>query len=239
MYLIERKNSDVYRLEKEFDRLNKEVFRGVLVRNFPLIWNKSKKVMGMVRYVTDRLTNKPKGITKFEISNFYEMTEDQFLDTMVHEMIHVYIVQYAKVNEKGHGRLFHKLMDQANKIGYHIAVTEEISNVVVDKDKKVKPLYIPVIFVKDAHGRNIKTLFALVRNLDTDTDLKVFNTRLKYNFNMSYYSLNIYKVTNPELYKHHISNNLMTVRSFFTMTGNIYKEFIEKAKPVIPEITRP
>lgn len=57
------------------------------------------------------------------VSNYYDMQERQYQETLLHEMIHFYIA-YQHLKDNGtHGRLFREYMNRINRQGWHITVS--------------------------------------------------------------------------------------------------------------------
>jgi hypothetical protein len=127
--LNEKRNEEKINLVHEFNRLNKEVFNNELVLDFPLVWKKLKDKMGIcTAYLS---TGKVISIT---ISNFYDNTEEDIINTLIHEMIHALLFQKklfdkGKYNKVSHGFYFTQEMDRINKHfpKYHITPTEKNS----------------------------------------------------------------------------------------------------------------
>lgn len=62
-------------------------------------------------------------ITEFHISNYFNRSEFTYCNTILHEMIHIYQYQVLKLCD-GHGVSFIKKMDEINKFGWDISITE-------------------------------------------------------------------------------------------------------------------
>lgn len=142
--LSEAKNETKYDLIKEFDKFNKLLFNGELKKTFPIVWShgKVKKHLGMVSFY--RQNNQ---ITKFEIINSIELERNDFNDTLIHEMIHVYLIQNG-LND-GHGPNFMRLARKFNAMGYHITIVGDSVNLKADTDKKMRPGYLLLLELKD------------------------------------------------------------------------------------------
>lgn len=82
-------------LTKSFDELNQEVFNGKL--NKPkLTLNKNKSRYGVCKDING---------DEIGISTYFKRTKKQYVDTLVHEMVHLYFFQQRKWGV-GHGREF-------------------------------------------------------------------------------------------------------------------------------------
>lgn len=57
------------------------------------------------------------------ISNYYDQTEEQFLNVLLHEMIHYSIAHSGTRDSSQHGPTFRNMMEKLNKDGWNITVT--------------------------------------------------------------------------------------------------------------------
>lgn len=57
------------------------------------------------------------------ISNYYDQTEHQFRNVLLHEMIHLYIAANGIRDTSAHGTMFRKMMARLNGEGWDISVT--------------------------------------------------------------------------------------------------------------------
>jgi len=65
---------------------------------------------------------------KISITDYYDFTEKQFVDIMVHEMIHYYLAYFGLDKRCKHGRKFKEMTEQLNrKYGLNITTTLDIS----------------------------------------------------------------------------------------------------------------
>lgn len=53
-------------------------------------------------------------IPRIEISTRWDLPEQDFINTLVHEMIHVYIIFHQLKDNGDHGNLFRKIMNSLN-----------------------------------------------------------------------------------------------------------------------------
>lgn len=148
-------------LEAMFDDLNDKLFGGELKR-IPLMWKTMRGSGGHLKS-TRRTTviNGKKTVTDtpdyIAISDFYKKDEKQILDTLAHEMLHLWIVQNNIQDDSYHGLRFKEKMREINKLGI---VTIDLKDDVTDLDvSDDKPLTKPVIaFVQEDHTLNRKLL---------------------------------------------------------------------------------
>lgn len=65
---------------------------------------------------------------KISITDYYDFTEKQFVDIMVHEMIHYYLAYFGIDKRIKHGRKFKEMAEQLNRMyGLNITKTLDIS----------------------------------------------------------------------------------------------------------------
>lgn len=67
------------------------------------------------------------------ISTYYECSEREFQETLLHEMIHLYIAYHNLTDTSSHGKVFRQIMQQLNnEHGWNITIT-------LGKETKLKP----------------------------------------------------------------------------------------------------
>lgn len=108
----------VQNIKKYYAYWNKKAFSGKLPNDIPFKISSRDRALGHVK--STRLGS----ITEFAISSKYKHTEEQFIETLLHEMIHVW--QIAVNHTKGgHGADFKSMMNKLNsKFGLNITVTD-------------------------------------------------------------------------------------------------------------------
>ena len=107
-----------------FDRCNMEFFEGkLLFPQFDLLH--SSKTCGYFSCRTVGWFDKSIYDPIISITDYYDFTEEQFVDIMVHEMIHYYLA-YFELDRKGkHGKEFKKMADCLN-LTYGLNVTPRL-----------------------------------------------------------------------------------------------------------------
>ena len=112
-------------LKRQFDEFNKLCFDEQLPMP-RLREGRAKTMLGCVRY------KKEEGFLRKEryydfiliISSRYDMPEDMLEDTILHEMIHLYILTSHQKDDSAHGPLFRSIMKQLNThYGRHITIS--------------------------------------------------------------------------------------------------------------------
>ena len=111
-----------YIIEK-FDYYNKLCFNGQL-KMPPIKLNTRKAKMGITSFgfELDSVGNTIISDIKIEISIRQDLPEEEYIDTLIHEMIHYYILSNGLVDDSPHGKLFKAKMDEINNV-YGIRVT--------------------------------------------------------------------------------------------------------------------
>lgn len=100
-------------IKENFHKYNKEYFDGVLKEpKFEI--SKTKRQLGCMQ--------RKCGSYLIRVSNYYDRSEHDYLNTLIHEMIHLYIRQQGiKDTNTHHGRVFYAWADKINKHGWEIA----------------------------------------------------------------------------------------------------------------------
>lgn len=76
------------------------------------------------------------------ISNYYDRSEDEFRNVLLHEMIHYYIAVKKLRDTSPHGRIFRSIMAQVNANGWHVSVQERGRMTVAERNQKVKKVFL-------------------------------------------------------------------------------------------------
>lgn len=103
-------------LEGKFDELNRLCFGGVLPR-VTIRLSKARSFLGQLGYKRRRTLF---GKLQYEdfilrISTHLEQTEEEITDTLLHEMIHLYIATNHLKDTSAHGKIFRKIMKDLNQ----------------------------------------------------------------------------------------------------------------------------
>jgi|JFJP01.1.fsa_nt_gi hypothetical protein len=155
-------------IQDEYDKLNQQLFNGILPK-VPLLWKDNrKKTHGYVHGTYNRYTGEVT-ISYLAMSSFHKFTYRQFKNVLAHEMIH--IKQMSSGYRGGHGWDFMKEMNRINGMGLGFKIT---------------------VFAEETAGvsddvKNGRTLIGMIFNIDgkyylSVTTPKVFNTEGEYLF---------------------------------------------------------
>lgn len=110
-------------IESAFVKYNALYFNGVLRKPTFRITN-SKRQLG-----TLQTRRSPFGTKSFtlSVSNYWDRTEKQYDNTIIHEMIHQYIHQMDIIDNGSHGRHFKAECARINKYGWDLSRTTDTS----------------------------------------------------------------------------------------------------------------
>lgn len=114
-------------ISEKFEKYNNLYFNGSLKTPKFKISN-SKRALGTLSI--SRRLNFYGGYTKehtISISKYYDRTEKQYDNTLIHEMIHLYISQNDIIDNGSHGRRFKAECARINKYGWDLSRTTDTS----------------------------------------------------------------------------------------------------------------
>ena len=108
-------------IEETFDKYNKEYWNGSLRKpKFEICHTKS--LLGQFCFGG--------GQWKMRISDMYDRSKEDYINTILHESIHLYIRQNKIKDTNGHhGREFYKEADRLNRHGWYIARTDSVEGI--------------------------------------------------------------------------------------------------------------
>lgn len=112
-------------VKAKFDEYNKLMFNGQLPP-LPILLSNAKTFLGACTYRKRRTwTGKMECYDfKLRINTRIDLPEVEVEDTIIHEMIHYYILYNRLEDTSAHGRLFRSMMDCINaRFGRHVAVS--------------------------------------------------------------------------------------------------------------------
>ena len=131
-----------------FDTCNMEYFEGkLLFPKFELLH--SYRTCGYFKYSTGGWFDKTICDPVIMITDYYDFTQEQFDDIMVHEMIHYYLAYYDLDRNCRHGKEFNEMANRFNRTyGLNITKNLDISQYVKRKDAPKLSYW----FVKKIYG---------------------------------------------------------------------------------------
>lgn len=119
--------ANLINMQLAFDECNMKYFEGkLLFPQFDLLH--SFRTCGYFQYTPGGWFDKTVYDPIISITDYYDFTESQFVDIMVHEMIHYYLVCCGKDRRCRHGKQFKKMAERLNKQhGLHIVTYLDLS----------------------------------------------------------------------------------------------------------------
>ena len=110
-------------IEGAFNKYNALYFNGILKRPSFKITN-SKRKLGTLATKYSPFGTKSYTLS---ISKYWDRTEKQYDNTIIHEMIHLYISQMDIIDNGSHGRHFKAHCARINKYGWNLSRTTDTS----------------------------------------------------------------------------------------------------------------
>lgn len=99
-------------LEATFDKLNRELFDGRLLRPREFVRDRRRSPVMSVHYTLDSKTGRPKEIRMLRASTMYRYTDEQWINLVAHEMIHIDV---SWKDYGSHGPLFRSRCDKIRR----------------------------------------------------------------------------------------------------------------------------
>lgn len=112
-------------IEQKFDLYNDLYFNGELMTpNFEITNRKNQLgcLQGKYLYHNGRMSY------TLKVSRYYDRTEKQYDNTIIHEMIHLYIAQNRIIDNGAHGRRFKAECARINKDGWNLSRCTDTSD---------------------------------------------------------------------------------------------------------------
>lgn len=91
-----------------------------------------------------------------KISEFYQMEEHDYQSTLLHEMIHYYIIFKKLRDTSAHGVLFRKWMERLNRDGWNITVSSKAQHLKISQPKTDEQFLLLLVALAD--GRHMMTV---------------------------------------------------------------------------------
>lgn len=124
---------DVFWLKENFQKFNKQYFDGALPTPRFYI-GRSRTRLGSLSYKRGLVIKRPffrfskesvgsANAFTLTLSNYYDQTEYQFKNVLLHEMIHLSIAASGLKDTSSHGVIFRGMMARLNREGWNISVT--------------------------------------------------------------------------------------------------------------------
>lgn len=123
-------------LNQKFDELNELCFSGELPQ-VTIRLSKARTYLGQLGF---KRRHPLFGKTQYydfvlRISTRLEQTEEEIIDTLLHEMIHLYITSRQLKDSSSHGKIFRQMMNDLNqRFGRHIAISHRKTKDELNRD---------------------------------------------------------------------------------------------------------
>jgi hypothetical protein len=119
-------------IEKHFNEFNEKFFSGELKTPVFEI-NRTKSFFGLCCW-KNKVDDNGYVVGKFnfriKISEYFDRSETDYINTLLHEMIHLYIRQFDLVPEyEHHGLTFKRIADKINSHGYNVVCSDSAEGV--------------------------------------------------------------------------------------------------------------
>jgi len=127
-------------IEKKFKEFNDQMFEGKL-QPLPFKLSSARTFLGQVRFYQEK---QPDGTMRymnfqFVISTKVDLPEGEVEDTIIHEMIHYWILSNQMQDTGPHGEIFIKKMKEINmQFNRNLSVAHKMTKEEADKDNEVR-----------------------------------------------------------------------------------------------------
>lgn len=131
-------------IHEKFDEFNHLMFEGKLPR-VPVRVTRARSYLGLLSYKVKKGLAGKKRYHDFllSVSAVRDLPETVMEDTVIHEMIHLYIHHNGYEDTSTHGRLFKEVMNRINlSFNRHITVKHEASEEEKNSDRQIRAHYI-------------------------------------------------------------------------------------------------
>ncbi len=148
-------------LEERFDTFNRMCFDGALPR-IPIKLSNARGFVGRLQYrpVRDwrgRVVRHEDFVLR--VSRHFDLTEAEVEDTLIHEMIHLWIAVNGIRDSSTHGRAFRAKMKEINTLyGRHLTISHKSTPEELDRDTRIRDHHVCVSRLAD--GRTAVTVAA-------------------------------------------------------------------------------
>lgn len=157
-------------LQEKFEEFNRTVFAGALPRVTIGVFH-ARRRLGELRYPRYSSGRRPAPEEyTIRISDYFDMEQAALEDTLIHEMIHLYIHWFDIPDRSAHGPAFRKMAAAINRRhGRHITVTRPLSDSEKESDTRLSWHYI--VLVTLSNGERLVCVCASTRIFEIHTQL--------------------------------------------------------------------
>lgn len=151
---------------RKFNEFNTLIFNNKLPQ-IPIRISESRSTLGQIRYLKRRNRDGSHSFSDFSlhISNLMDRDERVIEDTIIHEMIHYYILHNQVQDTSAHGKVFRELMKTINtRFNRNISISHKSSREELDSNLKIRWHHICITRMRD--GQHCITVAATSRIFD-------------------------------------------------------------------------
>lgn len=180
-------------IEQKFALYNVLYFNGELITpNFGITNRKTQ--LGCLEIIYNHYIRRT--IYTLKVSRYYDRTEKQYDNTIIHEMIHLYIAQNHIIDNGSHGRRFKAECARINKDGWNLSRCADVSDWKLSEDAQKK----------------------VERKINTSYNIIVYKEK-------EYNSQFFVKVSKPnvEVYMHYLKNRRQYECKYFISSDSIFE----------------
>jgi SprT-like family len=124
-----------YNLQHKFNHYNQLLFQNQ-IPECPITWADLKGQAGLTSFSRRGRMYEP-GTLKIQISNRFKRSEQDLDSTLIHEMIHAFLITHGHPDEN-HGFHFQHLAKLCGeKVGIHISISDQLSDMELANDEHV------------------------------------------------------------------------------------------------------
>lgn len=127
LYCIRYMFATLEYVEAKFHEFNRLMFGGVL-KPLPIRLSSTRTTLGQLRYYKKRSVFGGNECYDFSlhITRKVQMDQDLLDDTIIHEMIHYYILSNQLTDTSSHGKIFRKMMEDINaRFGRNVSISHK------------------------------------------------------------------------------------------------------------------
>lgn len=214
-------------LQQEFDKLNRLLFDNKCEK-IPLGFKSHKTRIGWVTLSLIRRNGKVVEVPNtLYISNTFKITYGTLMDTLAHEMIHVYLMQQGVREADHHGTAFMEMAKRINNKNLGIKVTATNTEILIRKNAPKKPY--GIILVKIIGPRTITYWMTAISKIES-----IFENKDRvYKFIESYTpgkkTITILTSTDPQ-HSLYIHRTMQNKSRFEVIDESIYNSIINHNK---------
>lgn len=127
-------------VEQKFQEFNEQMFEGSLPKP-PFKLSNSRTALGQITFFREKTADGDwhyYGFT-FRVSTMAELPEQEVEDTIIHEMIHYYILSNQMQDTAPHGEIFTRMMKDLNqRFNRNITVSHTMTKEEADSDTEIR-----------------------------------------------------------------------------------------------------